>query len=434
MRSHTNSHTNNVEVNYTANINKWMLTLLVAHLPFAAGIAAYFDTGIFFSSVISILICLGPVIFYFMGKGSKLTSISLGVGFMAMSALLIHASEGMIEMHFHIFVLLAVMIVFANPWVIVASAATIAVHHVGFWMLLPKSVFNYQASFGIVVIHALFVVAETVAAVLVSNRFKEIIINQGIVLQDLSGLTEDLTGTAQKTSATANQISSSTVEQAASLKETSGSIIEITRIVEANSDNAKQAADLSQASNLAAHEGEKNMKELIAVMGEITASSKKIGEITGVIEDIAFQTNLLALNAAVEAARAGEQGRGFAVVADAVRSLAQRSSVAAKDISKLIQDSVGQISHGQQMANKSNSSLENILQSVEKVAQLNRDISAASEQQKAGIHSIRDNVEALDQATEENSKISLDSASAASALSEQAVVMQDLINKLKMTA
>tara|TARA_B110001454_G_scaffold213372_1_gene231439 strand:+ start:21412 stop:22944 length:1533 start_codon:yes stop_codon:yes gene_type:complete len=197
-------------------------------------------------------------------------------------------------------------------------------------------------------------------------------------------------------------LSSSSTESAASLEETVASLEEITSMVRLGSNNAKMAADLANSSRLAAENGAVEIQNLITSMTAISNSSKKIEEITSVIDDIAFQTNLLALNAAVEAARAGEQGKGFAVVAEAVRTLAQRSSTSAKDISSLIKDSVEQIDKGSSIADKSGGTLTNIVNSIKKVSDLNNEIATASNEQAAGIEQINTAMTQLDQAGQVN--------------------------------
>lgn len=218
-------------------------------------------------------------------------------------------------------------------------------------------------------------------------------------------------------------LSQSSTEAAASLEETVASLEELTSMVQLNSNNAKQAAELSRTSREAAEAGEHEIKNLILAMNEISVSSKKIEEIISVIDDISFQTNLLALNAAVEAARAGEQGKGFAVVAEAVRNLAQKSAVSARDISSLIKDSVGQISKGSTIADQSGTVLTNIVSSIKKVSDLNTEISAASTEQTTGIEQISKAMNQLDQAAQVNAS----SAEEISATSEE-------INRMANTA
>lgn len=225
-------------------------------------------------------------------------------------------------------------------------------------------------------------------------------------------------------------LSQSSTESAASLEETVASLEEMSSMVKLNSDNAKQAAALAQTSRQAAEAGETEIKNLVESMNDISKSSKKIEEIINVIDDIAFQTNLLALNAAVEAARAGEQGKGFAVVADAVRSLAQRSASAAKDITSLIKDSVEKIDHGTEIADRSGGVLSNIVTSIKKVSDLNNEISAASTEQTAGISQINKAMNQLDASSQSNAASSEEIASTAEEISSQSNQMQILVKDL----
>ncbi|HWU44048.1 MAG TPA: methyl-accepting chemotaxis protein, partial [Bdellovibrio sp.] len=229
------------------------------------------------------------------------------------------------------------------------------------------------------------------------------------VSNSVSTVANDLSQGAEQVSQAANQIaessqglSQSTTEQASSLEETVATMEELTSMVKLNTENAKQAALLASSTRDIAVKGENEINTLIQSINSIAADSKKIEEITNVIDDIAFQTNLLALNAAVEAARAGEQGKGFAVVAEAVRTLAQRSSLAAKDIADLIKNSVQKIEMGSIQATQGGKVLSEIVGSVKKVADLNSEISNASSEQSNGIGEINKAMNQLDQVTQTN--------------------------------
>ncbi|QLY23807.1 methyl-accepting chemotaxis protein [Bdellovibrio sp. KM01] len=222
-------------------------------------------------------------------------------------------------------------------------------------------------------------------------------------------------------------LSQSSTTSAASLEETVAALEEMSSMVSMNSDNAKQAANLSQASRSAAEDGEQEMQKLVTSMHGISQSSKKIEEIINVIDDIAFQTNLLALNAAVEAARAGEQGRGFAVVAEAVRSLAQRSAVAAKDINGLIKNSVDQVEGGSKIADKAGEVLKNIVTSIKKVSDLNNEISAASSEQTTGIQQISKAMNQLDQSSQANAASSEEIAATSEEMAAQSKQMYSVV-------
>ncbi|WP_374080272.1 methyl-accepting chemotaxis protein [Bdellovibrio bacteriovorus] len=249
----------------------------------------------------------------------------------------------------------------------------------------------------------------------------------------VSGLTESgnqVSEAITQLTAAGQTLSHSSTEAAASLEETVASLEEMSSMVKMNSDNAKQAAALSQSSKDAAEQGQNEIHHLIESMHDISKSSKKIEEIISVIDDIAFQTNLLALNASVEAARAGEHGKGFAVVAEAVRSLAQRSAVAAKDINSLIKDSVEKVGKGSTIADRSGEVLSNIVNSVKKVADLNNEISAASTEQTTGIQQISKAMNQLDQGSQANAASSEEVAASAEEISAQARHMKGMVQGL----
>ncbi len=217
-----------------------------------------------------------------------------------------------------------------------------------------------------------------------------------------------------------DDLSQRTQEQAAALEETAASMEQMTSTVKQNADNARQANQLADGARAHADSGDQVVSQAVSAMQEINASSRKIADIIGVIDEIAFQTNLLALNAAVEAARAGEQGRGFAVVATEVRSLAQRSASAAKEIKELISDSVEKVKVGSELVDASGKVLDDIMQSVKKVSDIVAEISAASEEQSAGIEEVNNAVTQMDSTTQQNAALVEEAAAASKAMQLQA--------------
>ncbi|MGE4329464.1 methyl-accepting chemotaxis protein [Diaphorobacter sp.] len=215
-------------------------------------------------------------------------------------------------------------------------------------------------------------------------------------------------------------LSSRTEEQASSLQQTAASMEQLTSTVRQNADNARQANQLAASASQTAVQGGQVVAGVVQTMGAINDSSRKIADIIGVIDSIAFQTNILALNAAVEAARAGEQGRGFAVVASEVRALAQRSAGAAKDIKGLITDSVAKVEEGSQQVAEAGRTMDAIVQSVQRVSDLVAEISAASQEQSSGIEQVHQAITQMDQVTQQNAALVEEATAATGALKAQA--------------
>jgi methyl-accepting chemotaxis protein len=222
-------------------------------------------------------------------------------------------------------------------------------------------------------------------------------------------------------------LSARTEQQASSLEETASSMEELTATVKQNADHAFEASKLAVSASEVAVKGGEVVSQVVGTMASINESSKRIAEIIGVIDGIAFQTNILALNAAVEAARAGEQGRGFAVVASEVRNLAQRSAAAAKEIKELIDDSVEKVNAGTELADKAGSTMNEVVSSVKRVTGIIGEIADASAEQTSGIDQVNSAITAMDQATQQNAALVEQSAAAASSMREQADSLTKLI-------
>ena len=239
---------------------------------------------------------------------------------------------------------------------------------------------------------------------------------------------------AREISAGNTDLSSRTEQQAASLEETAASMEQLASTVKQNADNARQANQLAASASDVAERGGSAVSEVVSTMQGISASSRKISEIVSVIDGIAFQTNILALNAAVEAARAGEQGKGFAVVAGEVRSLAQRSAQAAKEIKGLIEDSVTKVGAGSQQVERAGATMQEIVASVKRVTDIMGEISAASEEQSSGIDQVNRAVSQMDEVTQQNAALVEEAAAAAGSLQEQAERLVQAVAVFKINA
>jgi len=290
-------------------------------------------------------------------------------------------------------------------------------------------------------------VARTVAAGDLSTRFGPCAKDEaGQLLEALHEMNDSLkhivgqvrAGTetiasASSQIATGNQdLSSRTEQQAGSLEETASSMEEITATVRENGSNARTANELAVSASDVAVRGGAVVAQVVDTMGAIHASARKIVDIIGVIDGIAFQTNILALNAAVEAARAGEQGRGFAVVATEVRNLAHRSASAAKEIKTLIGDSVGQVERGSELVNNAGATMDEIVVSVKRVTDIMANIAAATQEQDTGIEQINQAITEMDAVTQQNAALVEEAAAAAESLQNQAGTLAQLVSTFKL--
>ncbi|APA71442.1 methyl-accepting chemotaxis protein [Janthinobacterium sp. 1_2014MBL_MicDiv] len=261
------------------------------------------------------------------------------------------------------------------------------------------------------------------------NRFVDKI---AVVLVKIRTASESVRISSSEIAAGNQDLSSRTEQQASSLEETAASMEELTSTVKQNADNARQANQMAGSASSVASKGGQVVAQVVETMTSINASSHKIVDIISVIDGIAFQTNILALNAAVEAARAGEQGRGFAVVATEVRSLAQRSSAAAKEIKLLIDDSVSAVDTGNRLVGEAGATMQEIVDSVRRVTDIMGEITAASVEQSSGIEQVNQAIAQMDQVTQQNAALVEEAAAAAESLQDQASTLSQVVSVFKL--
>ncbi|MEC5217631.1 methyl-accepting chemotaxis protein [Actimicrobium sp. GrIS 1.19] len=440
--------------------NRLMLFIIWALFIGSLALSGLHDT-MTWALLIGLPTALIPTVLIFTAGGERFTGYVVATALMILTALHIHQTAGMPELHFGIFVLLAMLLCYRDWSVMVVAAAVIAVHHLGF-NYLQELGFGVlcltKPSFGIVLIHAGYVVAETAVlsylAILLHadlSQAAELNATAAALAGDESG-TVNLTKASRSATSTAAisleaaigvlsnamssvrgviatvatasseiaagnlELSSRTEQQAAALEETASSMEEMTATVKQNADNARQANHLIVSASGVAVKGGAVVAKVVETMESINQSSRKIVDIIGVIDGIAFQTNILALNAAVEAARAGEQGRGFAVVASEVRNLAQRSAAAAKDIKALIGDSVEKVDAGSKLVGEAGTTMAEIVDSIQHVTTIMAEITSASQEQSAGIEQINQAIGQMDQVTQQNAALVEEAAAAAAAM------------------
>ncbi len=420
------------------------------------------DTGLALGVALPVLVLVLLVQARF--GGSTFCAHTMAVATMVMVALHIQLARGMLEYHFGVFVSLAFLLVYRHWAPIVTGAAVIAVHHVLFDRLQFSGMGVYcltEPSFSRVLVHAGYVIVQTAFQVLIAVRMQQRAVEQVQLVDLVEQLTADehihldtsgrnfAAGTTsarlkdaltringavhevQAATRTINQtsaeiasgnldLSTRTEQTASSLQQTAAAMAQLTTGIGQTATSANAANDLAASASNAATKGGEVVAEVVATMQAIDASASKIVDITSLIDSIAFQTNILALNAAVEAARAGEQGRGFAVVASEVRSLAQRSAAAAKDIKSLISQSTQEVADGAKHVQAAGASMKEIESAVQRVASLIDGIASASAHQSDEIARANQAISQLDQMTQQNAALVEQSSAAAESMREQA--------------
>ncbi len=412
---------------------------------------------------------------FLLWRGTLTSRLMLTTALAALVALHIQLAHGETEYHFGVFVTLALLMVYLDWRPIVYAAALFAVHHVGFDRLQAFGFGFYcltEPNFWRVVLHAVYVVVQTALEVMLVIGLARTA-RQGDELTDLvervdqpDGIALDVKNVAVSTPGgealksallrmlgvvssvqqsalqieTASQeistgnhdLSMRTEQTASNLQETAASMEQLNTTVRNSADAARQASQMAVANAEVAARGGQVVGQVVSTMSEIHHSSQKINDIIGVIDGIAFQTNILALNAAVEAARAGEQGRGFAVVAGEVRSLAQRSAEAAKEIKGLIGTSVEKVETGTRLVAEAGTTIDDVVANAQRVADIIGEITAATSEQSQGISQVHTAVSQLDQMTQQNAALVEESAAAAESLKDQAQRLTEAVKVFRV--
>ncbi len=430
----SDTYTSNAE-RHQRRVSRGFLTAYWAHLPVFAVIAWY--TGrdsIGLALSLGLLAVAGPTALFLLRARGIWTPLSLAIGGAVLSGGLIHLGGGMIEMHFHIFVLLPLLAMFGRPTVNIVGAAAVALHHVGMFFWRPESLFNYTAGFEIVVLHAVFVVVATVPGCYLAKWFGDYIIGAGALVERLSEAGGALHQTSSELTSASSQLAGDANQQAAAVEEISASLQEITGqsqrcSTELKSAQSQQVVRLRGAIQQIQQAGGK----IDGTMDGIAKSSAAITGIVKTIEEIAFQTNILALNAAVEAARAGAAGAGFSVVAGEVRNLAGRAAEAAGRTRELIEDAANSGREGQGASAELGERVKIVTTSFgEMEAVVSRAVSLMAEQE-SGVVQINESMTHVDESAQASSARSEELSASALQLRELSGEVADALNAMMRT-
>jgi hypothetical protein len=426
MNLQTTSH----EREYTAKANLAGALVLAVHLPALSALARIDHVGLLVPLAVMLALLLGPAVLLLQDRSSPLASVAIAAAAMGMSAVAIYVTNGLIEAHFELFVLIALLTVFGRIAPLLVAGIVIALHHVIFWLWLPSGVFNYKASFGTVLLHAFFVVLEVVPACWIARQSGNAIRFHGLVVEDLAGVACQIASAAGQVATASQTLASGASEQAAAIEETSLATFEINATAERNTNGSQQASLLVGRANEKFASTNQALERMVVAMVGIDDSSQQISKIIKVIDEIAFQTNILALNAAVESARAGEAGMGFAVVANEVRSLAQRSANAAQDTSSLIGECVERSRSGRTLIESMAVDIRSLAAESARVMEVVHQIYDGSREQSKGMGQVGRSIQQMERVTQSNAASAQEAAAAAAELKTQAGLIHTMIEQL----
>ena len=432
---------------HAAKADKLFLVVLWGLLALSLALGLAYD-GLAPPLAAGLPLVLVPTFLALAQPGGLAARLAVSVALMLFCALNIHQAHGVTELHFGIFVLLAFLVCYQDWRVIIAAAATAAVHHLTFNYLqewgYPAFCFT-RPGIGIVLLHAAYVVVEAVVlsylAVRLQRETTAVVASAGTLRDTLLAMRDSadqvardmalITRTSSAVASGSVDLSARAAAQTGHLEQATAAVDTLTATVKRNVDHAALADDLVASASAMAVKGGAVVADVVQTMASIRSSSREVQDIISVIDGIAFQTNILALNAAVEAARAGEQGRGFAVVASEVRNLAQRSAQSAKEVRRLIGDSVVRVDAGGKLVDEAGQTMGQIVDAVKRVADIMTAISGASQEQRDGIEQVRDSIRDIEATTQQTAALVVQSADAAETMCAHAASVARAVSSLR---
>jgi len=462
------------EKEYNARIAKITLAILLLHIPLFVGMTFFFKTEMSVAIGLSGFVFLGPLISYVLGKDSERTKIINAIAIMSYSGILIHLGRGMIEMHFHIFAFMTYLAIFGSIRSVIAGLVFVAVHHIGLYFFLPSSLFNYEASFYIVILHAVFAIISSIFAGMISVRIKKMVALQGSVFVEISKISDENNELSNVLKNSSIELADGSTRQASGIQQTVSTLDEIKAMANSTFKQIQNSGEKSSQNLELANQGNQYISEMMSSINDIKSGNdslsermkdnaqeleriisviQNISEKTQVINDIVFQTKLLSFNASVEAARAGEQGKGFAVVAEEVGNLAKISGDAAQEVEEIVNQGVNVVQEtiektvkdtqaiidkntmgvekGHETSEKLTAILKDFVNSANEIKLSINDATHAMNEQKVGVDNIQDAMTDLSDLTQLNQNKSNEIESMSNKLFNHSNDLKGLSEKLK---